>query len=151
MPRLTDEQREELTKLRAERDALRGALAMGKPWPLRDVLDRLVIAAEHLLGDHCCDGHGYEGLLQAIDAARSIRLTIDRALAPPPEPPKPAGADAVPSGDAGERRAIMRHVHECAIEYEEHPRCVCECGMSRPNCDGDAIWEVLPGEPVKGE
>jgi hypothetical protein len=40
------------------------------PWPLRDVLTRLADAADHLLKDHSCDAHGYEGLGDARDAAR---------------------------------------------------------------------------------
>lgn len=45
---------------------------LDKPWPLRDVLAKLVEAAEILL--HRCDydGHGYEEILAAVDAAKKI-------------------------------------------------------------------------------
>jgi hypothetical protein len=46
--------------------------ALGEPWPLRDVLVRLADAAEHLLRDHDCDTHGYEGIKEATQAARRI-------------------------------------------------------------------------------
>lgn len=41
-----------------------------EPWPLADVLARLCAAADHLLGHHNCDCHGYEELVAARDAAR---------------------------------------------------------------------------------
>ena len=45
---------------------------LDKPWPFRDVLAKLVEAAEILL--HRCDydGHGYEEILAAVDAAKKI-------------------------------------------------------------------------------
>lgn len=42
------------------------------PWPLHEVLARLVHAAEHLLRDHGCDTHGHEGIRDAAVAGRSI-------------------------------------------------------------------------------
>jgi hypothetical protein len=42
------------------------------PWALLDVLEKLADAADHLLGEHACDGHGYEGVAAARDAARRI-------------------------------------------------------------------------------
>lgn len=49
-------------------------------WPIRDVLARLAEAATHLLTDHDCDAHGYEGLQHAVVAARAYT-----AEAQPPE------------------------------------------------------------------
>ena len=40
------------------------------PWPTLDAVKRLVDAADHLLDDHSCDAHGYEGLMFARDAMR---------------------------------------------------------------------------------
>jgi hypothetical protein len=42
------------------------------PWALLDVLEKLAGAADHLLGEHAYDGHGYEGIAAARDAARHI-------------------------------------------------------------------------------
>jgi hypothetical protein len=47
------------------------------PWPLKEVLQRLADAADHLLGEHSCDAHGYEGVGYARDAARRILLVLD--------------------------------------------------------------------------
>lgn len=46
-------------------------------WPLHSVLKRLADAAEHLLHDHDCDNHGWEGVGYAVEAARGClaRLT----------------------------------------------------------------------------
>jgi hypothetical protein len=42
-----------------------------QPWSLRDVLARLADAADHLLDAHGCDAHGYEGVIEARDSART--------------------------------------------------------------------------------
>lgn len=49
---------------------LEKVLAVGSPWPLRDVLAKLVSATEHLLQDHACDVHGHEEMKRAADEAR---------------------------------------------------------------------------------
>lgn len=74
---------EEQGRLRQERDAARiHALRLETPWPLHSVLVKLADAADHLLGSHSCDAHGYEGVMQARDAAREIAAD----LAPEPSP-----------------------------------------------------------------
>ena len=42
------------------------------PWPLKDVLSKLVEAANILLKDHDYDGHGWEQIQSARDRAISI-------------------------------------------------------------------------------
>lgn len=54
----------------AELDRIFGGRREATPWPLVDILERLCTAADHLLGDHNCDCHGYEELKAARDAAR---------------------------------------------------------------------------------
>jgi|GEM_PF-4536728 len=79
--------RPDLDALIAERDRLRAALGFDQPWPLRDVVARLVEAAEHLHSDHQCDAHGYEEVMEAVSVARRY-LSILGALAlltPKPE------------------------------------------------------------------
>ena len=49
---------------------LEKVLAVGSPWPLRDVLAKLASATEHLLQDHACDVHGHEEMKRAADEAR---------------------------------------------------------------------------------
>jgi hypothetical protein len=52
------------------------------PWPLSDVLRRLCDAADHLLGDHNCDHHGYEEIGAARKAGRVIlEALLESALA----------------------------------------------------------------------
>jgi len=53
-------------------DRLQKLEANDTPWPLRDVLIRLVAGADHLLVDHNCDQHGYETLMGARDSAKRI-------------------------------------------------------------------------------
>jgi len=43
---------------------------LGVPFPPRDVIKKLVEAAEHLLHDHNCDAHGYEETMQAVAVAK---------------------------------------------------------------------------------
>jgi len=64
--------------------ALRGlveAFGQGEPWSLLETLSKLVGAAEHLLGDHACDAHGWEGVDQAAKAGRRHIEAIRAALA----------------------------------------------------------------------
>lgn len=64
--------------LQEQRDKLHLALAMDIPWPLPDILAKLIEAAEHLLRDHDCDYHGHESYRVAIEYGK-ISLTNLRA------------------------------------------------------------------------
>lgn len=55
---------------------LREAFGFDTPWPVREVLKRLVEGSEHLLHGHDCDCHGYETLIQAIESARKIQAVL---------------------------------------------------------------------------
>lgn len=62
-------------------------------------------------------------------------------------PSRPAGA--APAQEPVDNRAAVRrkHMHECAIAaQEEHPRCKCECGATKPNQEYmvDAKWGAAP-------
>ena len=61
---------------------LREAIGVSTPWPVADVLRRLADAADHLLSDHDCDAHGWEGVGIARDKAREYASALS---APPPE------------------------------------------------------------------
>ena len=54
------------------------ALGLDNPWPLTEVLTRLADAADHLLRDHDCDTHGWEGIGIARDRAREIVRDLTR-------------------------------------------------------------------------
>lgn len=47
-------------------------LRLDTPWPLHETLASLADATDHLLADHSCDGHGYEGIVAACDSAWEI-------------------------------------------------------------------------------
>lgn len=57
---------------RAQIERLRAALSMDAPWPLPDVLEKLVEAVEHLLSAHSCDTHGYESYVVAIACGKAV-------------------------------------------------------------------------------
>lgn len=64
-----------------ERDRLASLLRMVDPWSLVDTVERLTEGAEHLLHDHDCDAHGYEGLTFAVRGARDwLRKLTAREL-----------------------------------------------------------------------
>jgi hypothetical protein len=48
-----------------------GLLRLGNEWSLPATLARLAGAANHLLRDHDCDAHGYEGVTSALRAAEA--------------------------------------------------------------------------------
>lgn len=54
----------------AARDARAEVLRMNAAWPLPEVVRKLVQAADHLLGHHSCDLHGYEEVQRAAAEAR---------------------------------------------------------------------------------
>lgn len=73
----------------AERDQFAAALAevmtprgIYDAWSLNRVLRRLADAADHLLNDHSCDRHGYEGVVCARDAARDHAAAIEKLSIP---------------------------------------------------------------------
>lgn len=47
-------------------------MAKDSPWPLIDVMQKLIEATDHLLNDHNCDRHGHELFSQARDIAQTI-------------------------------------------------------------------------------
>jgi hypothetical protein len=51
---------------------LRALLREDQPYSLRETLLHLVQSTEHLLHDHSCDAHGYEGWERAVHAARTL-------------------------------------------------------------------------------
>lgn len=55
---------------------LRAVLAVETPWPLHDVLARLVGAVDHLAKEHDCDRHGHELDARAAVEARRILAVI---------------------------------------------------------------------------
>lgn len=54
---------------------------MDTPWPLQDVLAKLIEATEHLLEHHNCDAHGHEEFRTAANAGKELHA---RRAAPPP-------------------------------------------------------------------
>jgi hypothetical protein len=72
----------ELTRERDElRELVRELLADDKPYPLTDVLTQLADAADHLLNDHSCDAHGYEGVGIVRNIAREMVGIVAKARA----------------------------------------------------------------------
>ncbi len=55
--------------------SMREALGQDQPWSLLTCAKQLVIAAEHLLDDHNCDGHGYE---LTTTAKRVMKIHISK-------------------------------------------------------------------------
>jgi phage terminase small subunit len=85
--RLTKEYLLQAQAMEVERDAartecsrLREAFGMDLPAPVHDLLDRLADAAVHLLNDHNCDQHGWEGIERSVKAAREAAARIRAAL-----------------------------------------------------------------------
>lgn len=87
-------QQAELASLRAENARLAASvtelsaagalLSMGQPWPLRDIIAKLIEATEHLLDDHACDTDGHEQFRGCANRAKELLPIIDRALSQPP-------------------------------------------------------------------
>lgn len=75
----------------AERNWLRKRLAahetgalptgMDTPWPLRDVLAKLIAATEHLLDDHACDTHGHEEFRTAANRGKELLASQEKTSA----------------------------------------------------------------------
>lgn len=65
-----------------EIERLHAALGMDQPWPLPDVLAKLIEATEHLLKQHDCDAHGHEEYRAAADYGHALMLVLRAA----PEP-----------------------------------------------------------------
>lgn len=60
----------ELHQKYLDRKSSSGIVPEDSAWPVNDVLAKLVEAAEILLYRHDYDGHGYEEILAAVDAAK---------------------------------------------------------------------------------
>lgn len=51
-------------------------LGMGSPWPLPDVLAKLIEATEHLLHGHDCDADGWEEYQTAVKRGKEYLVTL---------------------------------------------------------------------------
>lgn len=51
-------------------------MGMDTPWPLHDVLAKLVQATEHLLNVHACDAHGHEEFGIAAQRGKQIHALL---------------------------------------------------------------------------
>jgi hypothetical protein len=54
-------------------------LALDTPWPLPDVLAKLIEATEHLLGHHGCDAHGHEEYRAAAESGKAVLKLFSEA------------------------------------------------------------------------
>jgi len=62
-------------ELRRLRQQLADIRQDGKAWPTKDVLEKLIEAAELLLHRHDYDGHRYEEIAEAVELAKRIVAT----------------------------------------------------------------------------
>ncbi len=108
-----------------ERDAV---LRTGEPWPLVDILRKLADAADHLLTDHDCDAHGWEGVTCARDAARALLAKLESpeaggdVFSSSPVRTEDAGGSESP-GDAplasgGSVAAAEREMYRCWYAFQ---------------------------------
>ncbi len=116
---------EQLTAaLQAERER---SLHLGEPWSVPDTLAKLADAADHLLKDHDCDAHGYEGVAAARDAARRMAARLatpagrgDVDTKPTPEiGTRPLEAILLRVLDAGPGESILDAAKRCVDELIE--------------------------------
>jgi len=122
----------EVDELRAERDALRGAL------------EQSAVAMRGLVAFVDSGGGGWNPA-----PIKSAIAEADRALAPQPEPPKPAGADAASGG--GERRVFEGILVDLYWSFQEPtPRLPRTWLYDIEGKRARVTVEVLPDEPVKG-
>lgn len=129
-------------------------LALAEPWPTKDVLARLADAADHLLRDHGCDQHGYEGINAARDAARAIaaRITAPHAIAgrnpnAPPLTIKIARLGPPPDrfGNVIDDAAIPDGPVPLCEDFDPYLRPI---GRAIAHPDGSAELELLPGVSI---
>jgi hypothetical protein len=74
----TEQKPEESTEATDGQGAVIGGLPldMDQCWPTKDVLDKLIEAAEILLHRHDYDGHGWELIANAVDRGKEISARI---------------------------------------------------------------------------
>ena len=73
---------QQIKQLQTENKKLKEALVDGTPFPLRTCLSLLHGAAVHLMVDHSCDIHGYEGITIAYQKVPELLRKIEQALMP---------------------------------------------------------------------
>lgn len=76
--------RAELQATKGREERLREALGLSDAWPAVDLLRKLADAAEHLMGAHACDAHGWEEVNGAVARARQTADAISAALTEKP-------------------------------------------------------------------
>jgi hypothetical protein len=59
------------------------------PWPLPDVLAKLIEATEHLLDGHSCDAHGHELFRRATEVGKTMLLEMQLTRCAPSAGLKP--------------------------------------------------------------
>jgi hypothetical protein len=115
-------------------------LAMGETWSVPAFVARLVGAANHLLSDHSCDAHGYEGVTAARDAAvvwlakmgvEPDALTPESPFAATPRPVEGHGGDR-----AGMTRVASALIAlACGHEVRVYPPVILRTTHRCPTCE----------------
>ena len=62
----------ELARLKGRAAELEGVFGQAEPWPLVDVLERLIDLGEHAQTTHDCDRHGYEEDTEAMKSGYQL-------------------------------------------------------------------------------
>lgn len=95
-----------------ERDCMSFAAGMDTPWPLHDVLAKLIEATDHLLDVHDCDTHGHEEFRTAAIAGKELLARHQsqpaRADIGADIPPDGAPSMSSPTQPPGAWRSIKR-------------------------------------------
>lgn len=77
-------------------------------WPIPMVVWRMANAVDHLLHDHACDAHGWEGVTYALDAARKWLDLLPAGTVPQGEDGKAHRSRAGTECEAGAERVTTR-------------------------------------------
>lgn len=107
---------------------------MDTPWPLPDVLGKLIHATEHLLGAHGCDAHGHEEYRAAADAGRRLHALMMQ------RPPRETGECPQCRGTGGFHLTICDNFDPSPPEKtRENPHCLNDGKPCAPADDGTCV------------
>lgn len=124
---------------------------MDTPWPLHDVLARLIEATEHLLHYHSCDMHGHEEWGAAVASGKTLLQAI-HAAGSPSETEACQWCEA-PTHGAGRCVWQLAGITLCTSHDSRHDSIEEQEGTKRTvtckRCGASAWWQ--PAEKATGD
>ena len=138
---------DKVQRQRAEIERIREVFGMSEPWPLNDILAKLVEATQHLLDDHNCDTHGHEEFRHAASGGKACLSRIQSALRRDDSPVETSAWQSIETAPKDGRTVLVKSGNWVVTAHWHPSQCWATCGPSYepiPSDEQPEKWAPIP-------